>query len=393
MKRNLRVSAPAPKSSSSTASPPDDSYEALLDSIVTTTEEAIEEKSSAVLPKSSSSVSAVNKRKQANPRKRKATVLYPQAPLENSSTAKDIEALPDDSQTQSQPPVLKKSKTSSNSESSPAASTSENSSSNGLSSYHQNYISRVLPSLLQSSQEKEDSLLSKPSTIYDINELDTKYGDVFRGESIRKAAYLLPVFHFLGKSKIIVTQYNTFQGKLHVRTKEPSVLVDKILKHGDLSEEQKQCLISRFKRSEWFKIPLNDEVFIRRACEKGHNGKVEIYLKNVKETFMHDPTTFEKIPLLVPELRYQPVATPAPKNSKSSATSTVSPAPMESGYIPKGEEGSGLVSSSEHESNSSKNQENDMDEESSSSSDSEPENVHGGLFLSANGLPDPKEKQ
>ena len=175
---------------------------------------------------------------------------------------------------------------------------------------------------MESADAYEENVSKKAISTYDIQTLHRKYSDVFSGQSNRKPCYLLPVMFFLGKTKLIVSQFNLFQNKLHVLTNEASSLVDRIIKHSpDLSDKEKQCLISRFKRTAWYKIPLQDEPFIRKAAEKGHLGKVEIHLKNVKETYMHDPITYEKTPLLMPEFRYYPVPVPTPKKSSPSSSS------------------------------------------------------------------------
>ena len=188
-----------------------------------------------------------------------------------------------------------------------------------LSEYHKTYLHFTLPALVESAEAYEENVSKKPISTYDIQTLHRKYSDVFNGQSNRKPCYLLPVMFFLGKTKIIVSQFNLFQNKLHVLTNEASSLVDRIIKHSPvyLSDKDKQCLISRFKRTSWYKIPLQDEPFIRKAAEKGHLGKVEIHLKNVKETYMHDPITYEKTPLLMPEFRYYPVPVPTPKKASS----------------------------------------------------------------------------
>lgn len=191
-----------------------------------------------------------------------------------------------------------------------------------LSEYHKTYLHFTLPALVESAEAYEENVSKKPVSTYDIQTLHRKYSDVFNGQSNRKPCYLLPVMFFLGKTKLIVSQFNLFQNKLHVLTNEASSLVDRIIKHSpDLSDKEKQCLISRFKRTSWYKIPLQDEPFIRKAAEKGHLGKVEIHLKNVKETYMHDPITYEKTPLLMPEFRYYPVPVPTPKKASSSSSS------------------------------------------------------------------------
>lgn len=174
------------------------------------------------------------------------------------------------------------------------------------------FLKDVLPSLRKemkrSKKEKVDLSL---------------YSDYFNGKhASKKATYILPLFHFLGKDEIHCTRYGQFDNRHLVKTIDGfnhSIFLGE--QCGDaLSENEVQYIMKRFGR-EWHKIPARDSFRVSNASRSGTNGEFKIVLNGILEDSFYDKEKDVWISTLNPVLDYIPIirnesAAPEVKESK-----------------------------------------------------------------------------
>jgi hypothetical protein len=169
------------------------------------------------------------------------------------------------------------------------------------------FILTQLPAL-----RKEIKLKKKVEKQFNIRE----YPQYFVQNAKCIPCYLLPLFHFLGRSEIVCSQYGVFNGNKHmVKTTEGFNHVGILTSScPDISAEEASYLMTRFGR-EWFKIPAKDQARVASAYRYGDKHEFKVILSGIYEDSFFDDEGFEVF-TINPVLRYEAVLKPSISKKK-----------------------------------------------------------------------------
>lgn len=157
------------------------------------------------------------------------------------------------------------------------------------------FIDSVLPAL-----RKE--MAKKKKNVFKLDD----HADLFLPNSPIRPAYLLPLFHFLGKNEILCDKFREFDSKAMVHTKDGFNQCMKINKYSTpdvISEHELTEIMKRFGK-EWHKIPAKDKVRVAAAIRAGASGEFKIILSGIYYDSFYDDKG-EEIKIAVPILNYE----------------------------------------------------------------------------------------
>ena len=166
------------------------------------------------------------------------------------------------------------------------------------------FLADVLPTL-----KKEMTKKKKESFDFESN------AHYFAPDSGYLATYILPLFHFLGKTTVHCHRYGQFDNRHMVKSTAGFDRVMYMCKHANPeefpSDVQNYCA-TRFGK-EWFKIPSKDGFRAKAAAASGHNGEFIITLTGVFTDSFKDKEG-KTVQTINPTLSFEPARAPIPKD-------------------------------------------------------------------------------
>lgn len=164
------------------------------------------------------------------------------------------------------------------------------------------FMADVLPNL-----RKE--MVQKKRANFDL----TSFSDYFHTDSGYVPTFILPLFHFIGKSEVICSRYGAFDKRHCVKT---SAGVDKVMwvsrniDQSNLTEELMAYLNQKYS-PEWYKIPSTYAARAKAASLAGFEGKFKTVLTNIYfDNFINREGV--KVETINPVLSFEPCLPPPP---------------------------------------------------------------------------------